>query len=375
MQSKLFLDRVQITVSYYTCCDTKIKSHLNYYTGLYESLLIYTRDIDNSILFYYDFPLKSPQIFPSVLNYINNKPLIETEGDNILVYSLIEADFLVKGEKVVYDPQSGSNPISFVKTGSIAVKLIMVVNETEARELAQSSELDKIVSYFFDIENCFAFVIKMGAKGAILFESKTKSTNIPVYQTNKVWKIGSGDIFSAFFAYNWFNNEDLVECANIASIETATYCNSMGLSIYDNKKPISFEALTQCQFITKKVYLAGPFFNLSQKWMINEIWIALINIGLDVFSPYHDVGIGVPDEVVSKDIKGIDECSIMFAVLDGLDSGTLFEVGYAISKGKKVIGFVQSESKASLTMLIGTNCIIENDLTTAIYKTYWNATK
>jgi len=65
----------------------------------------------------------------------------------------------------------------------------------------------------------------------------------------------------------------------------------------------------------------------------------------------------------------------MLAVLDGLDSGTLFEVGYAISKGKKVIGFVQSESKVSLTMLIGTNCIIENDLTTAIYKTYWNATK
>jgi len=201
------------------------------------------------------------------LNYINNKPLIKTEGDNILIYSLIEADFLVKGKKVVYDPQSGSNPIPFVKTGSIAEKLIMVVNETEARELAQSSELDEIVSYFFDIENCFAFVIKMGAKGAILFESKTKSTNIPVYQTNKVWKIGSGDIFSAFFAYNWFNNKDLVECANIASIETATYCNSMGLSIYDNIMPISFEALTQGHFITKKVYLAGPFFNLSQNFL------------------------------------------------------------------------------------------------------------
>ena len=61
----------------------------------------------------------------------------------------------------------------------------------------------------------------------------------------------------------------------------------------------------------------------------------------------------------------------MFAVVDGLDSGTLFEVGYAIAQNKKVIAFVQNEGEESLKMLEGSNCIIEKDLTTAIYKTYW----
>lgn len=96
-----------------------------------------------------------------------------------------------------------------------------------------------------------------------------------------------------------------------------------------------------------------------------------MGLNLNVFSPFHDVGHGKAIDVVDKDIEGIDQSQVMLAIVDGLDSGTLFEIGYAIAKNKKVIAYVQNEDEESLKMLEGTDCIIEKDLATAIYKTYW----
>jgi nucleoside 2-deoxyribosyltransferase len=92
---------------------------------------------------------------------------------------------------------------------------------------------------------------------------------------------------------------------------------------------------------------------------------------LKVFSPWHDVGHGIASEVVLKDLDALDSSSIVFGVLDGLDSGTLFEIGYAIKSKIPVVGYVENESVESVKMLEGTNCILERDLTTAIYKCFW----
>jgi nucleoside 2-deoxyribosyltransferase len=86
----------------------------------------------------------------------------------------------------------------------------------------------------------------------------------------------------------------------------------------------------------------------------------------------HDVGEGtVQDGVAQKDIDGLEECKIVFAVVDGLDSGTLFEIGYAKKMNIPVIAYVESEPPAALVMLAGTMCLIESDMTTALYKCLW----
>jgi nucleoside 2-deoxyribosyltransferase len=61
----------------------------------------------------------------------------------------------------------------------------------------------------------------------------------------------------------------------------------------------------------------------------------------------------------------------MFAVLDGLDPGTIFEIGYARALGKKVIVLIEDPGQHDLTMLIGTDCEITGDFTTAVYKASW----
>lgn len=364
-------------IEFYTCADSiDIKPHLNYYSVLYPRLKNHIYDIRKSPEFHYDYPLKTPVILPRPDILSQTIVNVDAEEDNILVFGMIEASIKVNGNKVVYDPQSPVNPLAFTKMGSSAKILITIVNFDEAILMSGVKDISEIRNFFFSSEKCFALIIKMGAKGAIVFENKDdKGTKIPVYRTNKVWSIGSGDVFSAFFALNWFNGKEIVESAILASKATALYCNSKDLAILQLLNSFEFPELTISSTPVGQIYLAGPFFTFSERWLVNQIWMVLKNMGLKVFSPYHDVGCGKADDVVHKDIKGLNESEIVFAVIDGLDSGTLFEVGYAISQGKKVVAFVQNESEESLKMLEGTNCIIEKDFTTAIYKLYWEIGK
>lgn len=364
-------------VEFYTCADIiDVKPHLNYYAILNPRLKNHILEIPKSPEFHYDHPLKTPVILPRPDILVQKLENLDVKGDYILAYGMIEASIKITGDKVVYDPQSPVNPLTFKSTGSTAKQLITIVNFDEAAKMSGFTDLQEIRDFFFSEENCFALIIKMGAKGAQVFQtSQDNGTKIPVYQTNKVWNIGSGDVFSAFFALNWFKTNNILESAILASKATAIYCNSKDLAISQSLASFNFPELIIDSTPELQVYLAGPFFTFSERWLVNQVWSALKGIGLKVFSPFHDVGHGKAADVVHKDIKGLDESAIVFAIIDGLDAGTLFEVGYAISQNKQVIAFVQNESEESLKMLEGTNCIIEKDFTTAIYKLYWTLGK
>ncbi|SRX76391.1 hypothetical protein AEQU3_03391 [Aequorivita antarctica] len=363
-------------IDFYTCADVEIKAHLDYYTKLNTNLNVHITEIKKSPEFHYDHPLKTPRIIPRPDVYNATTKTISAEGNNILAYGLLEASIIVRGKKVVYDPQSPVNPIPFSATGSTAEKLIIIVNLGEAEKLTGKTEIEDIKTYFFDSEMCFGLILKMGAKGALLFESHNNDpVKIPVFETNKVWPIGSGDVFSAYFSQNWFNGTSLESSALLASKATAIYCSTKDLSLQKGLDSFDFKSLLIDKIPSGQIYLAGPFFTFSERWLVNEVWNTFKSIGLKVFSPFHDVGHGQAKDVVCKDLEGLDESKIVFAIIDGLDSGTLFEVGYAICQKKKVVVFVQKEGEESLKMLEGTNCIIERDFTTAIYKLYWELAK
>ena len=97
------------------------------------------------------------------------------------------------------------------------------------------------------------------------------------------------------------------------------------------------------------VYLAGPFFNIGQRWLLEESLGALQAIGLKVFSPLHEIGLGDSHEVAQQDLDGLRRSRALFALVDGLDAGTMLEVGYARSLGKSVV--VLAESTAVEPML------------------------
>lgn len=326
----------------------------------------------NTITFYYDHPLRTPVIYPRP-DLIPTLSDIVFEANHILYYGMMEGKARVKGNKVVYDPQSPVKPISFHDTGSTAEQLVVVINISEASIIVGSREETSIKEYFFRVEKVHALILKMGPKGAKVFVSEDEEYLIPVYKTSSVWSIGSGDVFAAIFAYHWMIlNTSLQESGEKASLMTALYCNSRNYNFKTKKIPEYIQPLKIKDYPKGKVYLAGPFFSFAEKWLVNEVYFALKGLGMNVFSPWHDVGeAGVEAGVAEKDIAGLEDSSIILAIVDGLDSGTLFEIGYAVKMGIPVIAYVENESPGSLTMLSGTLCVVEKDLTTALYKCLW----
>src|SRR5690606_9067769 len=116
------------------------------------------------------------------------------------------------------------------------------------------------------------------------------------------WPIGSGDIFSAYFAVSWFKSGDLRSSALLASKATAIYSNSKDVRISTHLDSFSFQELVIEQTPSQQIYLAGPFFTFGERWLINEVWCILKGMGLRVFSPFHDVGHGRAGDVVDKDL-------------------------------------------------------------------------
>lgn len=358
------------SITYHTTGGEQVKKTLKVYAAS-ENLNYKVVETATPIEFYYNHPLATPIIRGGESKCYK----MTVNGKNVLAFGMLEATIQIEGERVVYDPQSPQNPLSFRKRGCKAEHLALVLNESEARRLSGEKELEIIKKVLIEKEGCECLVVKCGAKGAVVYTSmKEHGEVIPVFKTSYVWPIGSGDVFTTVFAYNWFTGCNASEAAMIASRAVAAYCEGFG--DIDHVADALRTGMTFEAFLPKKkglVYLAGPFFTLSEKLFISECRNLLKAMGVQVFSPYHDVGEGKAEYVAPKDIGYLKDCSCMFAIVDGLDSGTLFEVGYAVSLGKKVVAYVENETEGALKMLAGTGCDIEKDFTTAMYKTCWYA--
>lgn len=326
----------------------------------------------SSITFYYDHPLANPIFTPSIELLSNIQTFALNDIENVICFGMIEGNPVVKCKRVVYDPQSPGNPISFHANGSTFEELITVLNLKEAIALTGETAIANIGAHLLNVGRSTGAIIKNGAEGAYIIERGKEIQNVPAFLTHKVWPIGSGDVFTSFFGYEYFQGKTLYEAALTASQATATYVNNKAL-------PVIIDTSLQ-PFIKKEVgkklcYLAGPFFSMGERWLIEQFRTSLLGIGLAVFSPYHDVGLGSASEVVVPDIEGIHKCDVMIAIVNGFDTGTIFEIGYAKAIGKPVMVFFESSNREELTMLEGTDCFFEDDFSSIVYKTLWEAYK
>lgn len=336
-------------------------------------------ETNQRIVFEYFHSLGRPEIFPFELDIEQNQPL-ELEAEHILRFGMLEGEARVFGKRVVYDPQSSRHPKPYFQNGSKAEKLAIVCNYSEARSLSNEKKLDAIGFRLLD-SGADVVVIKQNVLGCVVYAKNKKMKQVPAYRSDYVAKIGTGDIFSAVFAHLWADQQyDPIESAQIASMAVAEYCSNattlpLGILKQDLERKWSGKSVVGYfeKIESSQVYLAGPFFTMGQKWMVDEAHDILREFRVNVFSPVHKIGLGVASIVAKADLKAIDQSQILFAVLEEIDAGTIFEIGYAFSKGKKIIVYAGRKfDEHTLTMIIGTDCKIYRDFTTAIYNVFWN---
>lgn len=319
----------------------------------------------SSISFRYLHPLARPIFEPA--HIVQSVP-INVAGDKVLRFGMMEGDAIVDAEMAVYDPQSPS-PVSFTANGSAAKRLALILNAAEVSATLPGRTESEAVAHLVASDGACVVVVKDGAVGARVYEGNHLSL-VPPYKTSSVYKIGSGDMFSAGFAHAWMNlGMSAAAAADYASKSAAHYVQTRRTALMS---PAELSSLAPVQWSAdRQIYIAAPFFTTSDLWLVEEIWRSLTNVGAMPFSPYHDIGLGEPSVVAPADLRAIEHSSAILAVVSYGDPGTLFEVGYAVAKGIPVIALCENQRPPDLTMLVGTGCEVVSDLTTAVYRAAW----
>jgi nucleoside 2-deoxyribosyltransferase/sugar/nucleoside kinase (ribokinase family) len=322
---------------------------------------------DQTLSFDYVHAMATPIIRPN-LGRINNNASIEVSADVVLRFGMLEGSGRVTADRCIYDPQSAFQPEPFHQNGSQAKHLAIVANGQELLAMAGGTDPIAAARQLLD-DTAEIVVAKLGAAGAHVI-TKGGDAAVPAFRTDRVFTIGSGDVFAATFARLWgVDGREPVEAANLASKAVASYVETASLPTpgIDSIDAYATLALRRPGLI----YLASPFFSLGQRWLVDEARRCLIELGLEVFSPVHDVGHGPAETVAPQDLAMLDECDAVFAILDGIDSGTIFEVGYARALKRPVYVLAQSVGVEDLKMIVGSDCRVFDDFVTALHHVAW----
>lgn len=328
---------------------------------------------DEPVEFAYFTPLSTPAINGA---RSRTTEVLEVEGEATMAFRMIEnGDVRVRSTWLVLDPQQprdlGPLELDWIEAEHLAI----VANSDETAALgevgaeASAEQLAAAARTILKRYGAEVVVVKRGAQGAIVVTADD-ATEVGVFPTERVYPIGSGDAFATGFCWAWaVDRQDPVSAARLGSRVAAGWCATGKLQL-DPGVFTEDSSENELPSRVTHVYLAAPFFSLAERWLVDLVRDSLRNLGAEVFSPCHDVGVG-GDEVARVDIEGLEACDSVLALLDGDDPGTVFEAGWARAHGKPVVAFARQPDAEGGKMLRGTGAELHDDLSTAVYRSIW----
>jgi len=329
--------------------------------------------------FRYFSPVTTPSIDGPSASYART---LTVDDDVVLVFGMVEAGSRdIRARQAVVDPQRPRDLTALDLDGIAADELTVVANAREMRALAQAADLADSARQVMNSRNVVAVVVKDSARGCLVLTSSDDTPRkVGPYPTRSVWPLGSGDIFASGYAYAWSEGADPIEAARVASSSAAWWCGTRNSRVPAENltgTPVDQVLSDAASELTPAdraplVYLAGPFFTLADRWLVETCRNVLLGLGAKVFSPLHDVGPG-GDEVASQDLDGLEHADAVLALLDGWDPGTVYEVGWAHRHGLPVVGFLQGSAHEGTKMMVGAGAELHGDLSSALYRCVWAA--
>lgn len=324
------------------------------------------------ILFDYVHPLSQPKCH--VIGKKDSENTTIVTGNKILLFGMMEGLPKVNANKLVIDPQ-GENLKEILESEKIqANEISIVANEKEITGIRRQ-KVSRCVRLLFETDSRVqVIVVKRGVFGCYVFRRRAKKIIwVPPYSSQKVFKIGSGDVFSAVFSYAFMcKGLDVTEASDLASRAVSCYVAAphLNFSMRDVRKAKALNIVRK----KSQIYLAGPFFSFADDLILYEAYAALSQLKISVFSPRHHVGMATTNDsaiIAEADLRGLRKSQAVLALLHNTDPGTVFEIGYARAKRKPVVVVGEYMRSSDATMLEGTYCEMQPDFCTAIYKSVW----
>jgi hypothetical protein len=309
-----------------------------------------------SIVFVYFHSLSRPYIQPTP-QQLQKEADLRIEGEVVLRFGFLEGDAIVNAEQAVYDPQTSHAPALFKSNGSVAKRLAIVLNEAELRALSGEKDLSDGAEMLMRVDDAQIVIAKMGVKGSTVFERGGKRTHVPAYFSDRVFKIGTGDVFSAGFTHHWAEQGlDAATAADKASRMVAAYCNSGRLPVpAETENPLPLEYRRQ-----GVVQLEGPINTIGRRYTMEEARFVLQDLGVTVSCP------ALGDE-------GIVKPSSILVILDNFDVQTLRRIQDDEADGIPIVALVQTVPEEAGKLSTAPGVRPTNDFASAMYFAAWAA--
>jgi nucleoside 2-deoxyribosyltransferase len=121
----------------------------------------------------------------------------------------------------------------------------------------------------------------------------------------------------------------------------------------------------------KYVYVAGPLFSQAERDFDERIAAICEELSFETFLPHRDAGLQVEgngEEIFGADLRALERADVIVANLDGadVDAGTAWEIGYAVARGKSIIGIRTDrrvlEPWSAVNLMIEKSAFIVNSL-------------
>lgn len=302
---------------------------------------------------------------------------VSADTDTALLFGFVERGEVltsVDARTVVLDPQKPRDTDRLSLSAINSERLVLVANRSETRQLARGERsVAEAAKALLSEPRLDAVITKQGAAGCLVtWKAGTdiRQETVGAHPTKRVWPIGSGDTFSAGYTFALHHGADYVEAARVGSSSAAHWCST-------RESRIPAAVLTGEQVggalhpRRGRVYVAGPFFTTGERWLVETVRDQLDSLGVVPWSPVHEVGHG--EDIAHADLAGLQSCDAVIALLDHSDSGTIFEVGWAVAAEIPVVGFGRVVEKEGMKMLGGSSVELHRDLATACYRAAWAA--
>lgn len=309
------------------------------------------------IVFAYFHSLSRPHIQPPPAE-IARQPTIQVNGNVVLRFGFLEGDAVVNARRAIYDPQTWRAPAMFGANGSVAGELAIVLNELELRSAAGLDDLSAAASHLMKRQDASVIVVKGGTRGAIVFERGCRAARVPAYRSSRVFKIGTGDVFSAIFAHHWAEaGLPAAEAADLASRSVAAYCSTSRLPLTDdafsNQVPVKYAA-------PGTVALEGSLNTIGQRYTMEEARFVLRELGVEVTSPAFD---GTP---------GTGAGAVLI-LADGLGDEGFEQMRRAKDAGTPIVVLREGCARPASGPLDGDGVTVTDDFASALYFVAWAA--
>jgi hypothetical protein len=310
------------------------------------------------VAFRYLYPLAKPRITPIPLP---NAGTVAVAGEHVLRFGCLEGDFKIDADFAVYDPQSAVAPPPFAANGSRAKHLALVLNRGELFAATGLAVLDDAAEAIMAQQGADVVVVKSGPQGAWVFQPSASAIGVPAFRAHAIYKVGSGDVFSAAFAHYWSEGgQNPVEAARLASLHAADYVENRLIPF--RAPPLEREPMTASRAATIDVAWAGA--GASGDWLRGEVLDALAEFSI---SP----NLLSAQAAQLRASSGV-WASVLFVVAQRLDDHVLSVILSAQAAGAEVIVYLEDMDPKIAGDLTRRGIKVEADLTTALYCVAWS---